>query len=114
MQPIPSPLQGTVVSIAVTAGDTVRSGQELVVLESMKMEHVVSADTAGVVHEIGVAVGQTVMPGDILLHVAPGAGDAVATSGPIAIDLDLVRPDLAEAIERHAIGADARRAEQVA
>src|SRR5690349_6238907 len=114
MQPIPSPLQGTVVSIAVAAGDTVRSGQELVVLESMKMEHVVSADTAGVVYDVGVGVGQTVMPGDILLQVAPGAGDAVATSGPVAINLDTVRPDLAEVIERHAIGSDDRRAEQIA
>ena len=67
MQPVASPMQGTVVSIDVAAGDVVRVGQQLVVLESMKMEHV---DRGRVVGRrstaIAIAVGETVMPGDPL------------------------------------------------
>ncbi len=44
-----APLQGTVVSVAVSAGDAVAAGQALVVLESMKMEHVVVAEVSGTV-----------------------------------------------------------------
>jgi len=53
-------MQGTVVSVDVAAGDTVRAGQPVVILESMKMEHVVVAECDGVVVGIAVAVGDTV------------------------------------------------------
>ncbi|MEA3020926.1 MAG: hypothetical protein QOI47_2450, partial [Actinomycetota bacterium] len=56
MQPVVAPMQGTVVSIDVGVGDVVGAGQQLVVLESMKMEHVVRTDAAGVVTGIPVAV----------------------------------------------------------
>ncbi|MFL6205000.1 MAG: acetyl-CoA carboxylase biotin carboxyl carrier protein subunit, partial [Acidimicrobiales bacterium] len=55
-----SPMQGTVVSIDVAAGDAVQRGQQLLVLESMKMEHVLVAAAAGVVTRITAAVGDTV------------------------------------------------------
>src|SRR5690348_2808993 len=98
MQPVASPLQGTVVSIDVGEGDVVRVGQQLVVLESMKMEHVVAAAWAGTVTGIAVAVGATVMPGDALLLVEPGVGARTAEAAEgAAIDLDHVRADLAEA-----------------
>lgn len=42
--PVVSPMQGTVVSIEVAAGDAVSPGQPLVIIESMKMEHVVEAE----------------------------------------------------------------------
>jgi acetyl-CoA carboxylase carboxyltransferase component len=115
MQPVRAPMQATVVSIDVREGDTVRVGQQLVVLESMKMEHVVAAEHAGVVTAVPIAVGQTVMPDEPLLtidaHAAPGAADAAVDE---TIDLDRIRPDLAEVIERHDVGLDARRPEAVA
>ena len=74
MQPVGSPMQGTVVSIDVAEGDAVRIGQQLVVLESMKMEHVVAAEWAGVVTGIPIAVGETVMPGDPLVFVEAREG----------------------------------------
>ncbi len=58
MQPVRAPMQGTVVSIDVREGDVVRAGQQLVVLESMKMEHVVAAEVAGVVTSVPIAVGR--------------------------------------------------------
>src|SRR5436190_2883828 len=108
-------MQGTVVSIDVAAGDAVRTGQQLVVLESMKMEHVIAAEWSGVVSSIPIAIGDTVMPGDPLAFV-DSAGAATIADDVIAdaIDLDHVRPDLAEVIERHEVGLDARRPDAVA
>jgi acetyl-CoA carboxylase carboxyltransferase component len=115
MEPVPSPLQGTVVSIDVGAGDVVRVGQQLLVLESMKMEHVVAAEWAGTVTAVPVAVGQTVMPGDALVLVEPGVGTGAADEAErVAIDLDAIRSDLAETIERHDVGLDHRRPDAVA
>src|SRR4051812_15587848 len=97
MEPVTSPLQGTVVSIDVAPGDIVRPGQPLLVLESMKMEHVIAADFGGVVATIAVAAGDTVLPGDALVFVEPGT-TTTSDAGPVAaaIDLDAVRADLAE------------------
>jgi acetyl-CoA carboxylase carboxyltransferase component len=114
MQSVASPMQGTVVSIDVAEGDRVRVGQQLLVLESMKMEHVISADSAGVVRGIPVATGDTVMPGDALLLIEAGEGTAAEEIAVAAIDLDHVRADLAEVIERHGIGLDDRRPDAVA
>lgn len=53
-------MQGTIVSVDVAPGDHVHEGQQLVVIESMKMEHVIAADHGGVVRGIEVGIGQTV------------------------------------------------------
>ena len=46
-QAVEAPMQGTVVSVDVSPGDVVRPGQQLLVIESMKMEHVIAAETGG-------------------------------------------------------------------
>lgn len=63
------PLPGTVVSINVAIGDKVAPGQNLMVLEAMKMENNIDADRAGVVKQIFVQQGATVMEGDNLLVI---------------------------------------------
>lgn len=63
------PLPGTVLSIRVAVGDKVAPGQNLVVLEAMKMENNIDADRAGVVKQIFVQQGATVMEGDNLLVI---------------------------------------------
>jgi acetyl-CoA carboxylase carboxyltransferase component len=116
MQPVGSPMQGTVVSIDVAEGDVVRIGQQLVVLESMKMQHVVAAEWAGIVTGIPIEVGETVMPGDPLAFLEAREGSAGGAEDVIgeAMDLERIRADLAEVIERHEIGLDARRPEALA
>ena len=115
MQPVASPMQGTVVSIDVAEGDVVRVGRQLVVLESMKMEHVITAESAGVIASIPIAVGETVMPGDTLVLVEPREGVAGADDViDVAVDLEGVRADRAEVRERHEVGLDHRRPEAVA
>ena len=70
-----APMPGGVVRVHVVVGDTVETGQPLVVLEAMKMEHAVHATTAGTVTEVLVAEGDQVETGRTLVVVEPDAGD---------------------------------------
>lgn len=63
------PLPGTVLSLNVAVGDKIATGQTLVVLEAMKMENNIDADRGGVVKQIFVQQGATVMEGDNLLII---------------------------------------------
>ena len=63
------PLPGTVLAVKVNVGDKVAMGQTLVVLEAMKMENNIDADRAGVVKQISVQQGATVMEGDTLIII---------------------------------------------
>ena len=65
-----APMPGRVVKIAVQAGQRVTQNQPLLVLEAMKMEHVVEAPHAGVVSEVCVEVGSQVASGTQLLVLA--------------------------------------------
>ena len=67
--PVPSPLQGTIVSVQVREGATIRTGQLLAVVESMKMEHEIHADIAGVVRRLAVYEGGVINAGEPLLFV---------------------------------------------
>jgi biotin carboxyl carrier protein len=59
-------MQGTIVQVLVDVGATVEVGQAILVLEAMKMENHISAERAGTVVEIRVAVGDSVGTGDIM------------------------------------------------
>ena len=63
------PLPGTVLSVKVAAVDTIAAGQTLVVLEAMKMENNIDADRGGVVKQVLVQQGATVMEGDVLIVI---------------------------------------------
>ena len=63
------PLPGTIISINVKEGDTVAAGQTVVVLEAMKMENNIDAERGGVVKQVLVQAGATVMEGDVLLVI---------------------------------------------
>ncbi|MFL6004514.1 MAG: biotin/lipoyl-containing protein, partial [Nocardioides sp.] len=64
-----APMPGTVISVAVQAGQSVESGQTVLVLEAMKMQHTVTAPRAGVVTEIDVRPGAQVAAGEVLAVV---------------------------------------------
>jgi biotin carboxyl carrier protein len=66
-----SPVPGTVVAVHVAPGDSVTTGQPLVVLEAMKMEHRISADADGTVLEVAVAVGDAVDAHEVLVVLEP-------------------------------------------
>jgi acetyl-CoA carboxylase carboxyltransferase component len=110
---ITAALQGTVVSIDVKVGDLVRRDQQLLVIEAMKMEHVVVAAHAGVVTSLAVTPGSTVRAGDPLATVEASDVAEIRRGEPELLDLDEIRPDLAEVRQRHALGLDAQRADAV-
>ena len=64
-----SPLPGVILEINVSVGDTVKAGQKVAILEAMKMENNIDADRAGVVKQIFVQQGATVMEGDNLILI---------------------------------------------
>ena len=105
---------GTVVAVPVEAGAGVHRGDPLVVLESMKMEHVLVAPVSGTVAEVHVDVGETVAEGVVLVRLVPDEVQEDANAAREQVDPDAIRPDLAEAIERHRIGLDAARPDAVA
>ena len=114
MTDVTSPLQGTIVRVEVGEGDLVRAGQQAVVIESMKMEHVVAPEVSGIVRRVVVAVGDTVLPGQALLVVEESDVDIAGDETEQARDLDAVRPDLAEVLARQAVGRDDARPAAVA
>jgi 3-methylcrotonyl-CoA carboxylase alpha subunit len=65
-----APMPGKVVSFTVTAGDKVKAGQALAVMEAMKMEHTISAPKDGTVAELLYAPGDQVAEGAELLKLA--------------------------------------------
>jgi acetyl/propionyl-CoA carboxylase alpha subunit/acetyl-CoA carboxylase carboxyltransferase component len=106
---VPAPLQGTIVSVDVEDGDLVRPGQQIAVLESMKMEHLVTAPHGGRVTMVAAEAGVTLMQDEAILYLEPAEIDAHDVAEDEDVDLDHIRPDLAELIERHAITLDENR-----
>ncbi|GAA4787382.1 pyruvate carboxylase [Actinomycetospora chlora] len=109
-----APTAGVVVAVEQAPGATVAAGAALVVLEAMKMEHVVAAEVAGEVADVRVAVGDEVPAGAVLAVLRPGDVDAGAAAAEDAPDPDHVRPDLAESLERHRRTTDEARPGAVA
>lgn len=70
-QPVISPLPGTVMKVLVAPGDEVSTGDTIMVLEAMKQESAITAETAGVIREINVTVGAVVADGDQLATLEP-------------------------------------------
>jgi len=66
---VSTPLPGTILDVFVNVGDTVKAGQTVVLLEAMKMENNIEADTAGTVKEVKVRKGDSVLEGDVLVVI---------------------------------------------
>ena len=108
-----APMQGTVIELFVGEGDPVHLGRDLLVMEAMKMQHVIAADRTGRVRRLAVREGDTVAEGSPLLVLDEAAVTPPAASGGEELDLDAIRPDLAEVLERQALTRDERRPDAV-
>ncbi|WP_029117597.1 biotin carboxylase N-terminal domain-containing protein [Mycobacterium sp. URHB0044] len=64
-----APMPGSVIRVGAAAGDRVTAGQPLIWLEAMKMEHTITAPSAGVLAELNVSAGQQVDVGAVLARV---------------------------------------------
>ena len=107
-------MQGTIVSVEVGAGDEVRPDDLVLVMESMKMEHEIRSDVGGIVQEVTVDVGDTVYEGHPLAFIEEKELAPLSTESTEDVDLDHLRPDLAEVHARHAATLDAARPDAVA
>ena len=70
---IVAPLVGTIVNVKVQVGDTVEADTELVIIESMKMEHPVHAGISAVISQVLVVVGDTVADQQTLVMISPSS-----------------------------------------
>jgi acetyl-CoA carboxylase carboxyltransferase component len=110
---IASPLLGTIFKVAVAVGDSVHAKQEILIIESMKMEHPVEAGVDGVVASIAVAEGDTIAAGQVLVSITPGV-IAVHVKEATSSHSIQERDDLARYRERRRLTTDEARPEAVA
>ena len=114
-QEIRSPMAATVVEIAVSAGQAVRAGDLLAVVEAMKMQHELRAPQAARVVAVLAKAGELLAEGDGLLRLGPAEHGAVAAprddEAPAA---PAIRPELQELFDRTALLRDEARPEAIA
>ncbi|WP_296030606.1 carboxyl transferase domain-containing protein [uncultured Alcanivorax sp.] len=96
-----SPTTGVLVSLLVKEDDAVQVGQVVAVLEAMKMEFEVRATTAGRVYSLAAGEGDAVNEAAPLLFVTPGEVEGSAVATEESVDLDHIRQDLADVLDRH-------------
>lgn len=110
---VDAPLTGTVVALLSASGEAVHEGRPVMVLESMKMEHEVTAPFSGRLVSVSAAVGQMVAAGDRLFEIVEEAVEAWR-SEPDRLPSAGRRADLAEVLDRQARTGDQARPEAVA
>lgn len=108
-----SPIQGTIVSVDVEEGDEVAEGQQVAVVEAMKMEHVIKSQHDGLVTKVTMTKGDVVREGYPIVYVEEAEISATSGQNVESIDLDYIRPDLALTYERHSYIYDENRQEAV-
>ncbi len=109
-----APMPARLVQLDALEGEWVAAGAQVAVLEAMKMEHVLHAETAGCVVEVRVSPGDSLVDGQVLLVLEPAESAAAAAAhAPAAPDYDAIRPDLQRVIDRHAFTLDANRPQAV-
>jgi len=115
-----APMAARVVELAAHEGERVREAQALVIVDAMKMEHVIAAPCAGRVRGLRVAEGDQVAEGQPLLWIEPGEAaasadaDADADADAPAQKAGVIRADLQRVLDRHARLLDDARPDAVA
>ena len=66
-------MHGKVIEVLVAAGDAVRKGQKVAVIEAMKMEHALAAPTDGTVSEVRVGAGDQIAEGALVMTIETAA-----------------------------------------
>ena len=93
---VKSPLPGSIVKVMVKPGDSVKKGDTLLTMESMKMENVVASEYTGTVKNVLVQAGQNVMQDDKLVEIETVA-EAAAPAVPKAVAAPQPKPAAAPA-----------------
>ncbi|HUO93974.1 MAG TPA: carboxyl transferase domain-containing protein [Rhizomicrobium sp.] len=109
-----APLQGTIATLQVSPGDTVRAGQPILVMEAMKMEHVIDAHVSGTLREFAVQPGDTVFEDAPLAFIEESHVEGGAHAHDEDFDLDHIRKDLQDLYDRRRFTTDEARPDAVA
>jgi acetyl/propionyl-CoA carboxylase alpha subunit len=109
-----APMPGRLVQVDAAPGQLVAAGAQLVVLEAMKMEHVLHAPQSGRVLEVRAHTGGLLREDQVIVVLEPAETDGAGQVQQQAVDLDAVRPDLQRVLDRHAFTQDAARPDAVA
>jgi len=107
-------MPGCVVKLMVTEGDQVRQGDPLLILDAMKMEHVIHAPAAGSVRAVLVQAGDAVLESQALVNFVADECATEQQAEAAIPDPGLIREDLLEVIDRHGYGLDQNRPQAVA
>lgn len=110
---ISSTMHGMLVGFDVKEGDVVTAGQQVAVIEAMKMEIVVSSACAGIVERLLSTPQSSVRTGQPLLTLRPLEGQETSIGDKPRVDLDAIRPDLQELLDRRANLRDDARPDAV-
>lgn len=114
--PVESPLRGVLLEVSVEIGQSISSGQQIALVESMKMEHSISAGQDGTVLSILANVGEVVQAGAPIVAIEVANHDTGLTLLPDGEEGESTktREDLAEVLRVHELTLDSARPEAVA
>jgi acetyl/propionyl-CoA carboxylase alpha subunit/acetyl-CoA carboxylase carboxyltransferase component len=114
ISPIRTPLQSVLVSVEVAEGNTIKAGEELAVLEAMKMQHVITAPCTGVVVQVLAQPGDTLKHEQTIILLRPQADSTDTQIKTAKLDLDYIPASLQTLQDRLALTQDDARPEAVA
>ena len=112
--PVLAPMQGSITAIEVEVDGQLAQGQTVLIMDAMKMEHVIESPVSGTLQEIRVASGDTVFEGAVLAVVFEHDVEGDAQAAQEELDPDFIRPDLAEVYRRRSFGLDENKPDKVA
>ena len=110
---VDAPMQGMIVKFDVKVGDSVWEGRTLGIMEAMKMEHEIVSQVSGIVEDITVSEQDTVFEGHSLMKIRLAEVKKQISLKNEEFDLDWIRPDLREALDRKEASHDINRPEAV-
>ncbi len=111
---IAAPMASTVVSLPVPAGSSFAAGDVLAVVDVMKMQHQLTAESAGRILEIHVGVGDHLSEGDVIVSIEVGDHGPAVSRVDQPIDLDVIPPELADLHRAERLTSDEQRPDAVA
>lgn len=119
MKSINSPLSGLVNKISVEIGQKIQKGQEVALLESMKMEHVIRAESQGTVKQVQAKKGSSINEGDAIIFFESSIPDKnqeedqASMSAEEEEDTNVLRPDLEDLFKTRHLQSDESRSRAV-
>jgi acetyl/propionyl-CoA carboxylase alpha subunit/acetyl-CoA carboxylase carboxyltransferase component len=111
---VTAPMQSVVVDICIEINEPVLMGQQIAVLEAMKMEHIITAPASGQVSRILLPIGGAAFEGDVIMVIEKSEEQGQQISEETQLNIEHVRQDLSLLLERKAKTLDDARPTAVA